>query len=164
MSRLDSMIRRLTAHRAAIEWSAGAVAGVDGPMLEVGLGNGRTYDHLRETFAGREIWVIERHPAPHPDCWPPEHLLVIGEADAAFARFAADGRRFALINYDLGSGDKAFTLREAERFAPILRDALTPGGVLLSVQPMPPTAGLAPAPAEAAEAFSARIHAFRRAD
>lgn len=162
MSRLDSMIRRLTAHRAAIDWAAGAVATVEGDVLEVGLGNGRTYDHLHETLPGRRIWVIEREPSPHPDCWPPEELLLIGEAEAGFARLAASGARLALVNYDLGSGDKAHTLREAARFAPTLRDALTPGGVLLSVQPLPETSGLAPVEAAMSAAFSERIHAFRR--
>lgn len=159
------MIRRLSAHRAAIDWAADALEPTPGDVLEVGLGNGRTYDHLRERLPGRDIWVIERNPAPHPDCMPPERLLLRGEADDGFARLAADGVPLALVNYDLGDGDKDFTLREAARFAPILRDALRPGGVLLSVQPLPPTPGLTAvtrAETAAAAGFDARIHAFRR--
>lgn len=165
MSRLDSMIRRLTAHRAAIDWAAetlGAAApAVPGDILECGLGNGRTYDHLRERFPNRAIWVIERSPSPHPDCWPSAELLLKGEAEAGFDRLEADGRTMALVNYDLGTGDKAFTVAEAERLAPRLRDLLAPGGVLLSVQPLPALPDLQPI--DAAETGGGeRIVAFRR--
>ncbi len=60
MSRLDSFIRRMLAQRACLNWAAEAVAGIAGPVLELGLGNGRTYDHLRELLPEREIYVFER--------------------------------------------------------------------------------------------------------
>jgi len=59
MSRLDSFIRRLEAQRQCLNHCAGLIAEVDGPILEVGLGNGRTFDHLREIFPSREIFVFE---------------------------------------------------------------------------------------------------------
>ena len=58
MSRLDSMIRRLTAQRICIDLALDFISDVDGPVLELGLGNGRTYDHLREHSEGREIFVF----------------------------------------------------------------------------------------------------------
>ncbi|MGH6887075.1 MAG: class I SAM-dependent methyltransferase, partial [Geminicoccales bacterium] len=48
MSRLDSFIRRLEAQRACLDLAAARIADLPGPVLELGLGNGRTYDHLRE--------------------------------------------------------------------------------------------------------------------
>src|SRR4051812_41343381 len=45
MTRLDSAIRRLTAQRDLLNWAAQAI-GPTGLVLELGLGNGRTYDHL----------------------------------------------------------------------------------------------------------------------
>ncbi len=51
-----------------------------GPILEVGLGNGRTYDHLRDLFPRRDIYVFERQVAAHPDCVPPDDRLFLGEA------------------------------------------------------------------------------------
>ena len=48
-------------------------------MLELGLGNGRTYDHLRELFPDRKIYVCERTVAAHPDCVPPPELLLLGD-------------------------------------------------------------------------------------
>ena len=55
MSRLDSFIRRLEAQRACLNQAAALIVGLDGAVLELGLGNGRTYDHVRELFPDREI-------------------------------------------------------------------------------------------------------------
>ena len=70
MSRLDSFIRRLEAQRACLDHAARAIAGLPGPVLELGLGNGRTYDHLRELLPEREIFVFERQLAAHPASMP----------------------------------------------------------------------------------------------
>ena len=66
MSRLDAFIRRLQAQRTCLGLAADLVAGVPGPVLELGLGNGRTYDHLRELMPDREIFVLERQPMARP--------------------------------------------------------------------------------------------------
>ena len=60
MSRLDSFIRRLAAQRACLDRAAALIDEIDGPVLEFGLGNGRTFDHLRERLPGRAIFVFER--------------------------------------------------------------------------------------------------------
>ena len=96
MSRLDSMIRRLTAQRACLDWVASAIGGVPGPVLEIGLGNGRTYDHLCGRLPDREIHVFDRVIAAHPDSVPPDELLYLGRAGGnPAARTGADrvGRR-----------------------------------------------------------------------
>ena len=67
MSRLDSFIRRLEAQRACLDRAAALVAGLAGPVLELGLGNGRTYDHLRALLPGRDIFVFERAVSAHPE-------------------------------------------------------------------------------------------------
>ena len=78
MTRLDSAIRRLTAQRELLDWARGRSAPT-GLVLELGLGNGRTYDHLRDRLPGREIYAFERSPAAHPDCYPPEGYLIVGD-------------------------------------------------------------------------------------
>ena len=74
-NRLEQMIRRLTAQRNCLEFAAEMVAGLPGPVLEFGLGKGRTYDFLRERFSEREIFVFERdHPLSarvHTGRWAP---------------------------------------------------------------------------------------------
>jgi hypothetical protein len=79
MSRLDSVIRRLQAQRACLARAAALIRDLPGPVLELGLGNGRTYDHLRETLPAREIFVFEREVAAHPDCVPPADHLLLGD-------------------------------------------------------------------------------------
>ena len=66
MSRLDSAIRRLQAQRACLDLAIERISELDGPILELGLGNGRTFDHLREHTAGRQIYVFDRRIAAHP--------------------------------------------------------------------------------------------------
>src|SRR5689334_15757612 len=79
MSRLDSFIRRLEAQRACLDQAARLIEGLPGNVLEFGLGNGRTYDHLRERLPDREIYVFERQIAAHPACIPPADHLFLGD-------------------------------------------------------------------------------------
>ena len=83
MSRLDSFIARMQAQRDCLNFLKPGVEALAGPILEVGLGNGRTYDHLRTLFPGRDIYVFERKVAAHPDCIPPAERLFLGTAKPA---------------------------------------------------------------------------------
>ena len=76
MSRLDSFIRRLEAQRIVLNWAAAAIAGREGPVLELGLGNGRTYDHLRDILPGRAIHAFDRQAKANPRSMPEAPLLV----------------------------------------------------------------------------------------
>src|SRR5258708_19624663 len=80
MSRLDGFIARMQAQGDCLNFLKPAVHALPGPILEVGLGNGRTYDHLRGLFPDREIYVFERKVAAHPDCVPPADRLFLAEA------------------------------------------------------------------------------------
>ena len=106
MSRLDSFIRRLEAQRACLEYAAGQIRDLPGPVLELGLGNGRTYDHLRELLPEREIFVFERAVNAHPDCIPDPAHLILGEVRATLpqARPRLPGPA-ALAHLDIGTGD-----------------------------------------------------------
>ena len=88
MSRLDSFIRRLTAQRACLDRAAEIIRDLDGPVLELGLGNGRTYDHLRSILPDREIFVFERKVAAHPDCIPDDAHLISGDLAETLPRAA----------------------------------------------------------------------------
>ena len=137
MSRLDSFIRRLEAQRAVLNHAAALIAEIDGPILELGLGNGRTYDHLRELFADRDIFVCERHVAAHPDCIPPDHLLLLGDMfetlPAARDKLAGG---VALAHFDAGTGDAAGNLRLAAGLRPLILPLLRAGAVLATQQAM----------------------------
>ena len=131
MSRLDSAIRRLEAQRACLELAAGLVAEVPGVVLELGLGNGRTYDHLRETLPAREIFVFERKVAAHPDCVPDAAHLLLGGFDetlpVAAERFAG---AVALVHGDVGSGRAEVDAEVAALVSRWLPGLLAPGAVV----------------------------------
>lgn len=136
MSRLDSMIRRLQAQRDGIAWGAEAVRDLDGAVLEIGLGNGRTYDHLRETLPDRDIWVIDRAPNAHPASQPPENRLLVMEAEEAFQRLEALGVVVALVHYDLGVGIAEIDHPLAKSLSPGIASLMVQGGVMLANNPM----------------------------
>src|SRR5262249_15355590 len=102
-----------------------------------GLGNGRTYDHLRDRLGGREIFVFDRQLAAHPDCTPDAAHLFLGEfADTLPAAARRLGAGAALAHCDIGSGDREATAALARRLGPGLRPLLAPGALVLSDQPL----------------------------
>jgi hypothetical protein len=137
MSRLDSFIARMQAQRDCLNFLKPAIDAVGGPILEVGLGNGRTYDHLRLLFPGRDIYVFERKVAAHPDCIPPEDRLFLGEARQSIPRAARLlGATAALIHTDLGTGDRAANRAMGEWLGPALDTLAARGGYVLANQPL----------------------------
>ncbi len=136
MSRLESFRRRLTAQIDGLNWAADGVAHLEGDVLECGLGNGRTYDHLRERLPGRDIWVIDRVLNPHPSCIPPKALFLQGEADDMLRVLAEKGVKIALAHYDFGFGDKAKDVEEGARLSPLILPLMVPGGLIVSQQPL----------------------------
>lgn len=135
MSRLDSFIRRLQAQRACLDQAIELIRELPGPILELGLGNGRTYDHLRERLPGREIYVCDRQVAAHPDCIPPARFLIIGDVRETLPgarEFIGDA--VSLVHADLGSGDQEASRRQAAQLAPIIAGLLRPAGVVVSDQ------------------------------
>lgn len=133
MSRLDSFIRRLEAQRACLDFAADLVRGLKGEVLELGLGNGRTYDHLRELFPDRGVYVCERTVAAHPGCVPPSAFLLLGDMRETLpsARGWLAGR-VALAHLDPGNGDVVSSKALADELAPLIVPLLRSGGVLVS--------------------------------
>ena len=161
MSRLDSFIRRLEAQRACLNRAAALTRDLEGIALELGLGNGRTYDHLRSLLPERDIYVCERQVAAHPDCVPPPERLILGDMRETLAeirgRFAG---RVALAHLDVGTGDAAANHALAAQLSPLLVPLLCQGAVLASdpeidsieLQPLPLPDGVA----------AGRYHLYRR--
>lgn len=161
MSRLDSFIRRLEAQRACLDHAARLICRLGGAVLELGLGNGRTYDHLRALFPDRDIFVCERQVAAHPDCIPPTDRLLLGDMRETLATAAARlGGRVALAHLDAGSGDAAANAALAAELTPLLAPLLCAGGIVASDQPLKSLA-LAALPLPAGIA-AGRYHLYRR--
>jgi len=135
MSRLDSFIRRLEAQRACLDHAAQLIAGLPGNVLEFGLGNGRTYDHLRNRLEGRDIYVFDRHVAAHPDCVPPADRLFVGDFRETLPRAATQlGMDSVLAHLDVGSGDVAASRALASAMMPLVLRLLKPGAIVVSDQ------------------------------
>lgn len=148
MSRLDSAIRRLEAQRACLGLAADLIEGrgggdrVDGVVLELGLGNGRTYDHLREILPDRAIYVFDRQVAAHPDCRPDADHLFLGEMAETLPQAAALlPARAALVHLDIGSGNVSETEQNIAGVESPVLALLAAGGVVVSDQPLPRLAG-----------------------
>lgn len=161
MSRLDSFIRRLEAQRACLGRAAELVRGHDGVALELGLGNGRTYDHLREILPGRDIYVCERAVAAHPDCVPPPDRLILGDMRETLATARPLlGGRVVLMHCDAGTGDAAGNRALAAALLPLIVPLLCPGGILVS-DPVMESPALEPLPLPEGVALG-RYHLYRR--
>jgi S-adenosylmethionine-dependent methyltransferase len=137
VSRLDSFIRRLEAQRACLGFAARLIEPIPGAVLELGLGNGRTYDHLRELCPQRPVYVCERQVAAHPDCVPPAEMLLLGDMrDTLRAAGASFAGRIALAHFDAAAGDPAAGKAFAAKIAALVLPLLCPGAVLVSEPPM----------------------------
>ena len=160
MSRLDSVIRRLQAQRSCIDHAIALIADRPGPVFEVGLGNGRTYDHLRDRLPGRAIYAFDRQVAAHPNCIPNGEFLVLGDARQTLRATAASRGRARLLHSDIGTGDAGANAALAVELAPVYAEAVAPGGVLISDQPL---AGSAFEPLALPEGVApGRYHLYRR--
>lgn len=143
-SRLDTNILRLVGCRDCLNRAAEEVAAVPGPIFELGLGNGRTYDHLRLLFPGRDIYVFERKIAAHPRCIPDDEHLYLGDLHETLPRAAERFRgQVALLHADIGGADAEKNARLAAYFAGFVPELLRPEGVVVSSAP---AAGLEPFP------------------
>jgi hypothetical protein len=127
----------LLAQKHALEDAASRLKELPGCVLEFGLGNGRTYDHLREILPDRDIYVFDRQVAVHPDCAPPEDRLFLGDLFETLPRALAqlEGQA-AMAHLDIGTGDRDASTALVARAAPDLARLLRPGAVLVSDQPV----------------------------
>jgi len=146
MTRLDEFIVRMQAQRACIDEAASLTAGQPGPVLEVGLGNGRTYDHLRQRFSQRAIFVFDREVAAHPECIPEPAFLRLGDFRVSLPAYLAEGQPPSVfIHADIGSANRRASAQLAADLAPIWREILMPGGFLACDQQLA-LEGLLPLP------------------
>ena len=136
-TRLERFIARMVGQLACLDAAAAATKAIHGGVWEVGLGNGRTYDHLRERFAGRDIIVFDRQVAAHPDCIPPVDRMRLGDfRDTIAVEAQRSAGALAMIHADVGSGDIAASRALGRWLAPLFAQALAPGGYLVGDQPM----------------------------
>lgn len=136
-TRLEKLLFRLEAQRLCLEWAFKEIEHLPGIVFEMGLGHGRTYDHLRTHLPHRDIYVLDREIDCFDDCIPPDDRLLLGDIEetlvAAAVRF---GRKVILAHADLGSYTQAHNLAIAAKLNRSLAAVLAPGAVVISDLPL----------------------------
>lgn len=135
MSRLDSFIRRMSAQRDILNAVRDqSLLPVDGDILELGLGNGRTYSHLRENFPQRRIVVFDRVVQAHSSSIPDPENMIIGEIEANARQFIGLGA--ALVHADIGSGSDEIDAMTLQWLPELTASLLVGKGVAVSGLPL----------------------------
>lgn len=134
MSRLDSFIRRLSAQRDILNAIREQVSGIEGVILELGLGNGRTYDHLRELFPDRRIIAFDRAAHAYASSTPQCGNLVLGEIRETIQGFLGTGA--ALAHADIGTGHDDLDAITLTWLPQAMAGVLHSGGIAVSGLPL----------------------------
>lgn len=133
MSRLDLFIDRMVSQRACLNHAAALTQEMQGPVYELGLGNGRTYHHMCSILPAQDIYVFERAVASHPDSTPPDAQVFLGDVfdtlPQALARFGPTAR---LIHADLGGHNAEKNDAFARKLSPVIAPLLAPDGLMVS--------------------------------
>ena len=137
LTRLEKTLYRLEAQHACLAWAFNQIEKRDGIVFEIGLGLGRTFNHMRHHMPDRDIYAFERKINAYPDCMPADDRLIIGEIEetlpAAAQRFAG---KVVLGHSDIGSFDKENNKLMAELISQHLQNALAPGAIIMSDLPL----------------------------
>lgn len=136
-TRLERLLFRLEAQHRCLNWAVSEIADTPGPVFELGLGHGRTYDHLRRHLPGRDIFVFDREIDCFPDCTPDAEHLILGKLSDTLpeARFRFAGKA-VLVNSDVGTYDEALNAEMAGVVSAALPALLAPGAIVLSDLPL----------------------------
>ena len=137
MSRLEDLAHRFLTQQAVLNRAVELIEPMEGIVVELGLGKGRSFDHLRERLPAREIYVFDRELSCEPEYAPPHEFRVFGEITTTLPAFC---RQFAgqaiLVHSDLGTRDRVQDMPLVEFVAENLDRLLTVGAVVASDRPM----------------------------
>ena len=123
------------AQRACLDLITSEVGERAGPVVELGLGNGRTYDHLRERVGSREVFVFERSPDPHPLCQPDDSHLIVGDLEDTLPKAMHHlGQPAIVAHSDIGTGDAGRNARVAKKISELLPAILADRAMIASDQ------------------------------
>lgn len=131
MSRLDSFIARMSAQRDILNHiHENDMLIKEGAVLEIGLGNGRTYSHLRQLFPDRRIVVFDRQMGAHRTLLPEPEDFIMGEISETGQQFAGFGA--ALAHADIGTGYPDKDALTIEWLPNMIVNALAKDGIAVS--------------------------------
>lgn len=133
MSYLDKFITRMTTQRLCLDLAPAIIESIDGPVLEFGLGHGRTYDHLRQNFPDRDIYVFEKVVSPNVFVRPADEHLILGDINETVKTASSRlSKKAAMAHSDLGGKDRDGALPIVSSIIEYLPQLITPGGIYIS--------------------------------
>lgn len=123
------MLARLETQKAILEFAADLIGKIPGPILEIGLGKGRTWSHLRLLFPGRRIIVFDRDVHAPAAGTPDPEDLVLGEFAETLPVFRPPSPA-AFVHADFGSEDPIQDQETASVIAAALPPMLARQGIV----------------------------------
>ena len=137
MSRLEDLTHRFLTQQAALNRAIELIGDLDGIVVELGLGKGRSFDHLRERLPGRDIYVFDYELSCESELAPPPAFCVFGDIAETLPDFC---RRFAgqaaLIHSDIGTRHREADMPLVNFVADHLTVLIRKDGVIASDRPM----------------------------
>ena len=136
-NRLDRMIMRLNAQRNCLAQGLTLISALSGPILEFGLGKGRTYDYLRSHGNGRRVIAFDREIHCPPDCVPAPDDLILGDfQDTVPGAGERIGEPSALAHFDVGSEKPAVDTALIAWLSVAADPLVAPGGIVIADRAM----------------------------
>ena len=136
-TRLEKTLYRLQAQHACFAWAFEQIGDTPGVVFELGLGLGRTYNHMRHRLPDRRILAFDRKIGSYPDCTPDEKDIVLGELADTLPLAAQQYRgQVILAHTDIGSFDREQNRQLAQMMSANLSPALAPGALVMSDLPL----------------------------
>jgi hypothetical protein len=132
---LERTLYRLRAQYATLALAVDRLPVKNGIVWEIGLGKGRSYDHLRRLLPEADIFAFDREVVSVPDCTPPADRLIVGELSETLPQMAARHENaVTLVHVDVGPEPLRSSTREALERA--IARVLAPGGFAASGSPL----------------------------
>ncbi len=136
-SLLQRMIERLVTQRACLDLAAELVARLTGPVVELGLGKARTYDHLCRLFPHRDILVFDREIHAPPAYVPDPAYLYLGDfRDTVREAVEQLHAKVVLLHADIGSTNRERDRQLVDELAPLIDELMCDHGVVVSDREM----------------------------
>jgi hypothetical protein len=137
LTRLEKTLYRLEAQHACLQWAFEQISGHPGVVFEIGLGLGRTFNHMRHHLGDRDIYAFERKVNAYPDCMPDEEHLIIGEIEETLPTAAKRFEGQVILGHsDIGSFDRESNRHLAGIISRSLPQALAPDAIVMSDLPL----------------------------
>ena len=135
-SQLERMLARLATQKACLEFAHREIDNRPGAIFELGLGKGRTYDHLRKLFPAHDIHAFDRVLHAPRSCTPDAEHLWLGDFRYSLRSPRLAERHVLLVHADVGSDDQRQDVQLVQAIAPMLDNLLSSGALILTDRQM----------------------------